>query len=199
MSKVHHVIIIPGLGDEIGKITWATNFWSRFGLNPTVHSVGWHTREKEFQPKLQILIDIVDTFADKGDRVSLVGYSAGGSAALNTFFERRETVHRVINICGRLRTGTQNGFRSFNVRTATSPTFSGSVKLFESNENLLTSQDKQKIMTVRPLFGDELVPADTIILRDAYNITIPTPEHVFSIAMALTAFSKPLITFLTKE
>jgi len=54
-------------------------------------------------------------------------------------------------------------------------------------------------MTVRALFGDELVPADTAILRGAHNIVVPTPEHVFSIAIALTLFSRPLITFLTKE
>lgn len=199
MTKKHHTIIIPGLGDEVNKMIWATYHWRRSGLDPIVHSVGWHGGEKEFQPKLQILVDMIDEFADDGDRVSLVGCSAGGSAALNAFFERREAVYRVINVCGRLRTGSQNGFRSFDARTATSPPFAESVKLFESHENLLTHQDRQKVMTVRALFGDELVPADTTILRGAYNTVVPTPEHVLSIAMALTIFSKPLITFLAKE
>lgn len=199
MNKEHHTIFIPGLGDEVNKMTWATNFWRRFGLDPIVHSVGWHNGEREFQPKLQILVDMIDKFANDGDKVSLVGCSAGGSAAFNAFFERRNVVYRVINVCGRLRTGSQNGFRSFDARTASSPPFAESVKLFESHEALLTEQDKQKVMTVRALFGDELVPADTTILRGAYNTVVPTPEHVFSIAMALTLFSRPLITFLKKE
>lgn len=199
MIKEHHTIFIPGLGDEVNKMIWATNHWRRFGLDPIVHSVGWHDGEKYFQPKLKILVDMIDKYADGGNSVSLVGCSAGGSAALNAFFERREVVYRVINVCGRLRTGPQNGFRSFGARTASSPPFAESVKLFESNENLLTNQDRQKIMTVRALFGDELVPADTTILQGAYNTVVPIPEHVLSIAMALTIFAKPLITFLTKE
>lgn len=145
------------------------------------------------------LLKMIDQYVEDGDKVSLVGCSAGGSAALNAFFERRNTVHRVINVCGRLRTGEQRGFRSYEARTASSLPFAQSVKLFESREDLLSAKDREKVMTVRALFGDELVPADTTILRGAYNTVIPTPEHVFSIAMALTIFSKPLITFLTQE
>lgn len=99
---------------------------------------------------------------------------------------------------GRLRSGNQRVFRSFETRTASSPSFAKSVQLFESREELLSDNDRQKIMTVRALFGDELVPADTTILRGAYNTVVPTPEHVLSIGMALTLFSRPLITFLTK-
>lgn len=116
----------------------------------------------------------------------------------NAFFERRDIIYRTINVCGRLRCGNQRGFRSFEARTASSPSFAQSIKLFESREDLLSDQDRKKVMTVRALFGDELVPADTIVLRGAYNTVVPTPEHLFSIAMALTVFSRPLITFLTK-
>ena len=142
---------------------------------------------------------MIDRFANDGDRISLVGCSAGASAALNAFIERKNIIYRVITVCGRLKTGNQRSFRSFPARTATSLSFAESVKLFESHEHLLSDQDRQKIMTVRALFGDELVPADTAILRGAHNIVVPTPEHVFSIAIALTLFSRPLITFLTKE
>ncbi len=197
-KKEHSVIIVPGLGDETKKLEWATNYWQRYSLEPIVHSVGWRDGETEFQPKLQGLVDLIDELADKGDKVSLVGTSAGGSAVCNAFIERRNTVHRVINVCGRLRAGTQKGFRSFEVRSATSPAFAQSIKLFESRETTLTDDDRRKIMTVRAMFGDELVPGDTTILRGAYNTRIPTPEHVFSIGMALTLFSKPLIVFLKK-
>lgn len=197
MAEKHYAIFIPGLGDEVNKMTWATNHWRQHGVEPTVHSLGWYDGKNEFQPKLQTLIDKIDKYANEGNKISLIGCSAGGSAALNAFFERRNIVHRVINVCGRLKTGDQRGFRSFGTRTASSPLFAESVKLFESREYLLSDQDRQKVMTVRALFGDELVPANTAMLYSAYNTVIPTPEHVFSIAMALTVFSKPLITFLT--
>ena len=197
MSKKHHVIIVPGLGDDADKLSWLTNHWRKHGLEPIVHSVGWHDEQK-FQPKLSVLVEMIDRYAQNGDKVSLVGCSAGGSAVLNAFFERKNVVHRVISVCGRLRSGNQKGFRSFEARTDSSPSFATSVQLFESREDSLSDNDRQKIMTVRALFGDELVPADTTILRGAYNTVVPTPEHVLSIAMALTLFSRPLITFLTK-
>lgn len=198
MLNKHRVIIIPGLGDEVNKTSWATNHWRRYGLEPFVHSAGWHDG-KEFQSKLRTLIEMIDKFIKYGDRVSLVGCSAGGSAVLNAFFKRKELVHKVINICGRLRYGKQKGFRSYEARTASSPSFAQSVKLFASRENLLSIHDRKKVMTVRALFGDELVPGDTAILSMANNMVIPTMEHIFSIAMALTLFSRPLITFLKHE
>lgn len=199
MSKKHSVIFITGLGEEVDKTRWAVSHWRNGGLNPIVHSVGWHDSETKFQPKLERLIEMIDILTEEGDKVSLVGCSAGGSAALNAFFERKNIVYRVINVCGRLRTGTQEGFRSFAKMTKSSPPFAESIKLFESHEKLLSETDRQKVMTVRSLFGDELVPSDTSILIGAYNTTVPTPEHMFSITMALTIFSSPLITFLTKS
>ncbi|EKD67425.1 MAG: hypothetical protein ACD_48C00415G0001, partial [uncultured bacterium] len=83
--------------------------------------------------------------------------------------------------------------------TKVSQSFAQSVQLFESREHVLSNKDRQNIMTVHALFGDELVPADTTTLRGAYNTVVPTLEHVFSIAMSLTLFSRPLITFLKKE
>jgi len=198
MSKEHRVIIVPGLGDDADKLSWLTNHWRRYGLEPVVHSIGWFDNEKEFQSKLQTLVEMIDTYAQNGDKVSLVGCSAAGSAVLNAFFERKNVVHKVISVCGRLRSGNQKGFRSFETRTASNPSFARSVQLFESREDLLSDQDRKKVMTVRALFGDELVPADTAVLHGAYNTVVPTPEHVFSIGMALTLFSGPLITFLTK-
>ncbi len=54
-------------------------------------------------------------------------------------------------------------------------------------------------MTVRAMLGDELVPSDTTLLKDAYNIQVPTIEHMLSIAASLTIFSKRLIDFLLSD
>jgi len=199
MTKKHSVIVVPGLGDETRKLELLTSHWQRHGLKPTVYSVRWCDGEVEFQPKLERIIKLIDTLSSKGDTVSLVGISAGGSAVCNAFIKRRNAVHKVINVCGRLRTGNQRGFCSFESRSASSPAFAQSVKLFEKKESSLTNEDRQKIMTVRAMFGDELVPANTTVIRGAYNTQVPTPEHLLSIGAALTVFSRPLIVFLTKE
>lgn len=200
MSKEHKVIVIPGLGDSRTKpLELLTNNWRRQGLEPIVHAVGWHDGEDSFEPKLHRLVEMIDKFVDQGDVVSLVGTSAGGSAALNAFIERRNVVHRIINVCGRLRVGPITGFRSFESKSKSSPAFAESVKLAETQEKLLSPSDRQKIMTVRAMFGDELVPPNTTIVQGAYNTVVPTPEHMFSIGSALTIFSKPLIVFLKQD
>lgn len=200
MSKEHKVIVIPGLGDGRTKpLELLTSHWKRQGLEPVIHAVGWHDGEDSFEPKLHRLVEMIDGFVDQGDVISLVGTSAGGSAALNAFVERKNVVHRVINVCGRLRVGPTEGFRSFESKSKSSPAFAESVKLCETQEKLLLPADRQKIMTVRAMFGDELVPPETTVLQGAYNTIVPTPEHVFSIGSALTIFSRPLIIFLKQD
>ena len=199
MSKTHNVIIIPGLGDQKKPFEWATNHWRTHGLEPLVYSVGWRDGQKSFIPKLHRLLEVIDRFVEKGDMVSLVGASAGGSAALNAFAQRKTAVQRVINICGRLRVGNAMGFRSLRIQSMSSPAFAESVTLCERHSELLSEKDRKKCMTVRAMFGDELVPPETTVLRGAHNIQVPTPEHMFSIFLALTIFSKPLIGFLKQQ
>lgn len=199
MQTHHRVIVVPGLGEHPERIAWFVRHWRRHGLKPMVHLMGWHDGEKEFLLKLQMLLEIIDQCAARGERVSLVGCSAGGSAVLNAFGERREAVHRVISISACLRRESKNGFPAYASRAASSPSFDASVRLFETNEHLLTDQDRKKIMTVRAVFGDSVVPADTTILPGAQNTTVPVPGHLPSIVAALTSFSSPLIAFLTPE
>jgi len=195
----HKVIIIPGLGDDTRMIKFATNHWQNFGLDIVPYSMGWRDGKNDLKSKLQRLVGLIDEFSQKGNTVSLIGTSAGGSAVLSAFIERRNTIHRVVNVCGRLRTGSQKGIRSFKVRTASSPAFAQSVRLCEERESELGDNDRLRIMTVRAMFGDELVPSDTATIEGAYNIKIPTIEHMFSIGMALTIFSKPIISFLNEN
>lgn len=196
MSKKHSVIIIPGLGDEVNSIELATGHWKKFGLEPVVHSVGWHDEEANFAPKLSILLNLVDELVENNDTLSLVGTSAGGSAVINAFYERKNKVHKVVNVCGRLRVGTKTGFRSFSAKTRSSRAFEESVKLCESRLSTFSQESLNRVMTVRAMFGDELVPPDTVRVQGALNTQIPTVEHILTIGMALTIFSKPIISFL---
>lgn len=188
------VFIIPGLGDGVNKTIWITNHWRNYSLEPVVYSARWNS-EENFKEKLTKLLGQIDLCISNGDNVSLVGCSAGASMVLNAFLERKNVVNKVVSICGRLRTGNQKGFRSLEVRSKHSPSFFESVKLFENKEHILSPADKNRIMTIRSLFGDELVPSETAILTGAHNITIPVAEHSLSIIMTLI-FSNKLINFL---
>lgn len=158
--------------------------------------MGWRDGSTEFQPKINKILTLVDQLANDGD-LSIVGTSAGGSAALNIFLERPKIIKKAVSICGRIKTGNHK-WRSLERMSATSATFRQSVLRFEQKEGNMADELRQRVMTVTARFGDELVPSDTSILEGACNIKVPTLEHVFSIAMALTLFAKPVIHFIQR-
>lgn len=195
MKQTHSVIVIPGLGDNSNYIKLLTKSWNKCGLDIIAYPIGWNDGTREFQPKLDKLLRLIDKLHAAGEMVSIVGTSAGGSAALNAFVGRKNIIHKVVNVCGRLRVGPESGFWSFVLRTKQSPSFANSVRMFESKESLLTENDRKRIMTIMPLFGDQLVPASTVPIEGALNKKIFMGEHILSIATAMTIYS-PLKKFL---
>lgn len=45
MVEEVHVVIIPGLGNEIQKHIWASDRWKKFGIIPHVFDAKWKTEE----------------------------------------------------------------------------------------------------------------------------------------------------------
>jgi hypothetical protein len=197
MSKEHHVLVVPGLGGENAGFRKIVDPWKKYGFTPHVHDVRWKDGENEFQPKLERLIAVIDELHSHDGIVSLVGTSAGGSAVLNAFFDRKDKIHRVVNVCGRLRAG-QNVYPTLEDASQKSLAFKNSVTLFENREPQLTDEERNKILTIRALF-DEIVPTSTTILQGATNIQIFSVEHILSIAVAMTIYVRPIIEFLQKD
>jgi hypothetical protein len=194
MSCKHHVVITPGISGEIRGLKFATKNWQkRYGIYPEVIQTVWKD-EIGLEPKLKKVTDLIDSLVEKGHKVSLIGTSAGGSLMMNAFVDRVGVVEKAINVCGFLRPGTEEGYRSLEERSAESIAFRESVLRFEKLENKLTAEDRKKILTVRPLW-DELVPGKTVTVDGALNIQIPTIEHVFSIATAMVLYD-PVVKFL---
>lgn len=195
MPQTHSVIIIPGLGDNVQAIKLLEKSWKKFGLDIIPHSIGWRDGENDFKPKLERLLKLIDKLHKEGKKVSLVGTSAGGSAVLNAFVKRKNVIHKVVNVCGRLRVGPESGFRSFALKSKSSLSFADSVKMFESKESLLTEKDRKRIMTIMPIFGDQLVPSSTVFIEGAVNKKIFMGEHILSITYAMAIYT-PLKKFL---
>ena len=194
MKTPHYIIIIPGLGDNVKSMKLATSWWKKYGLEIVVHYVGWRDGSKDFDKKLNEVINLVDELSKKG-QVSVVGTSAGASLAFNTFINRSDKINKAISICGRLKKGNHK-IRSLDKKSSSSSTFKQSVLVFEKNISRLTKDQKSRMMTVSARFGDELVPADTSYLECAYNIKVLSGGHMFSIGLSLTLFSKPVLGFL---
>ena len=194
MASTHSVIILPGLGDRVGNLRFATRWWNAQGLTPYVLRMGWSDRGRNLQNMLNEVIELAEKLSAEG-LVSVVGTSAGGSAAFNVFYERPDLFVHAVNVCGRLREGEHN-FRSLDIMAATSPVFKQSVLLFESRESELTPALRARMMTVRARFGDECVPGDTSRLDGAHSMLVPVFGHGLGSSLALTVFGKQVIRFI---
>lgn len=189
--KKHHLIFVPGLGDNVPPFTWAVNRFKSDIFIPHIHEAPWRPPGEGFKPKLERLLSLIDQLSKDG-QVSLIGISAGGSLVLNAYLQRKNQITKVVNIAGRLRAG---GIPSLDFASRIIPAFRKSVLMFEENEQNLTKTDRNKILTIRGIF-DELVPPQTTILKGAINIQLPLVEHNIIIYSALIFYKKKISTFL---
>lgn len=194
MQIKNHVIIIPGLGNNVPLHIWATKGWKTYGIIPHVFDARWKIEEKGFSEKLERALKLVDSLSKNSSRISLVGNSAGSSFALNLYGKRRKMIHKIIINCGRVRDGDWPWF-TFNQATALTPSFKESVLKAQKLEKKFTSDDRKKILTLRPLF-DEVVPPLTVPIQGATNKTTPFVEHALCIALNMTLFKKQIIDFI---
>jgi len=192
-TNKHYVVILPTLMDDAPVTRMFTGFWPLFGLTPVVLKFGWKDIKDDagLAQNIDIVIAEVDRLAKLG-KVSLIGCSAGGNIMINIFSQRKDIVHRVINICGALRPGGSGS--KFDT-----PAYLKSLQYCEEAIAKLSEEDKKKIMTIRPRLGDEFVKPEQVSVAGAKNISLPTFEHLLSIMTALTIFSRPIIDFLKKE
>lgn len=190
------VILVPGLSDS-RESKLIKNIWKKNGIDVIFFKSKWKSDEN-YQTKLNRLLKLIDE-KSKTNKVSLIGTSAGGSLVLNAFNERKDEINKVITVCSRLKKGKESGFRGFTKRTEKYLSFKESVLNSEENINNFSLEEKQRIMTIYALFGDELAPEDTSIVDGAKNVIIPTGEHLFSIWSSLTWYSKLLIEFVNEK
>lgn len=195
MSKEHHLIIIPGLGDDVKWINWATKGWSRFGITPHVESAHWKDIDESVGVKIERLVKSMDVYLADGE-VSLLGISAGGGLVLNAYCLRKDKIQKMVVVSGRMREGIDKP--SLREAAREHKAFYNSVIFAEDNETRLTDLDRKKFLTTRGL-QDNTVPVSTTPIEGVRNVQIPAIGHLPSIVGALTIFRKPVIDFLTLD
>lgn len=196
MIKEHHIIFVPGLSGSSPLFNKAVGFWKRFGFIPHSHQMAWKDNQ-HFKPKLKNLIKEIDELSEKSSLVSIVGTSAGGSMALNAFYERQNSVYKIVNVGGRLRAG-KNVHPTLGYASRESISFRESVELCEEIQSKLNPFALKRVLTMHPVF-DEVVPISTNTLKGTNNVQIPFVEHILSIGLAMTIFTKPIVEFLREN
>lgn len=185
------VIYIPGLGDK--KLTGqqkAVNLWRLHRVKPELFVMRWYDSEA-FAPKLARLLQVIDKAHKDGYEVSLVAASAGASAAINAFAERPDVIKRVVCICGQIM-----GYDHVsNYTYQCNPSFAESMHRVPASIARLTTEDKQRILSLHPV-ADPVVPVRDTRLPGSIEGRLPTTGHATSIAYALTLGSRKIMRFI---
>ncbi|MFA5004356.1 MAG: hypothetical protein WC498_03730 [Candidatus Saccharimonadales bacterium] len=190
----HAVIYVPGLGDgRVGGRRALIATWRIYGVRPVVHQMNWADKQP-FAVKLQSLLQHIDTLANNGYRVSLVGESAGASAAMAAYAARQDVVHRVVCICGKLR-NPQTVHPNTYLRN---PAFAESMAALPAALVGLGSEKLARVRSIHPL-SDPTVPIGDTVIAGAESKTIPTIGHSNGIFLGDTLFSFLVVPFLKRR
>jgi len=183
----HHVIYVPGLGDHrtYGQ-DMAIQLWRLFGLVPHYFPLGWATRDG-FDVKLGWLLERIDSLRRQGHTVSLVGVSAGASAALAAYAARPQLVG-VVCICGKI----QRPERVQPITYQNNPDFEESMQRVATNLRKLQQRGQlENIMSIHPLRDRTVALEDTKIVGTTEK-TIPAWSHASGIFVGVL-FGAPII------
>jgi hypothetical protein len=155
----HHIICIPGLGDSrsYGQDIAIKVWWRRFGFVPHYFPLGWNKKEG-FATKLNRLTHLIDQLSQGGDLVSLVGISAGASAAINAYVESGK-VCGVVYICGKI----NNPGNVSPSRHLANPDFRGSLQQLQTSLQQLKADDRERFLNIHPYFDLTVPYSDTVI------------------------------------
>ncbi len=189
-----HVMYIPGLGDKrtflVQKLF--VRAWRAYGVRGHYFTVGW-AENTPIAPKLERLINKIDALAEKGDKVALIGASAGASLALNAFVRRPDKVVGVVCISGKIHNPQNIAAEVYEVN----PGFKESLDLLDSSLKKLAPVLRKRIRSVYST-GDILIPAHDSILSGAENVSVDKLGHTAHIVMQITKGARINIRFLKK-
>lgn len=193
---MQHLIIIPGLGDDVRYTKFLTRNWEKkYNIRPHVVAFGWSGDAQKFQERYEKVEKYMDEFLENNKNVSILGISAGGSAVINLFYPRRDKIKKLVTVCGRVR--DPNVRKMWNHKPEVLGVYQESVKLCEKNLDKLTLDDKKRILTISP-FYDEVVPLRTMTIEGANNEKVFAAQHMVSIALSMSLYSKTIVDFLKK-
>lgn len=187
-----HILYIPGLGDSYDRYRkQALRLWSLFGVDAQLIPMNWYDG-LSYERKFKQASDVIVQLAKAGERVTLVGESAGGSMAINLFAAHPE-VACLITIAG--------------VNKATTPVISKTLRrgpAFATSRQRLADalpkipdRRRQNIHTLSGLI-DNVVASPFSIIPGTNRRRVWSIGHVSTIALCLT-FLCGYIVFLAKK
>lgn len=189
---MHQLIVIYGLMDGQQIVRSVVNRLCDTNIEVIHFSMEWG-RSEAFTDKFGRLEKMIKEKSKRGS-VSLLGISAGGSAAILAYCRYPKLIHRVINVCGRLREG-KNVFPALMSNQNHYPAFVESVRTCETAINKLSTTAQGKVLTLRPIY-DEIVPISTMTVGSEQIIAMPLVEHVIATLLGIYFYRGRIKKFL---
>ncbi|MCA9338803.1 hypothetical protein KC939_00470 [Candidatus Saccharibacteria bacterium] len=191
MKKIHTIIYIPGLGDhKLGRQALIIKWWRAFGVQPIIFTMNW-LESGTFEDRMEKLLEKIDELIKKDHAVSIIGVSAGASVALSVFSKRKDTMHKVVCLCGKIGNLDAINPRYFKRH----PNFHASIKELEKSLPTLTAKDKKRVLSIYPIY-DEVVPIKDAILQGSKQKALPIVGHVLGIAYGISIGSFGIVRFI---
>jgi pimeloyl-ACP methyl ester carboxylesterase len=177
----HHVIYVPGIGDDIFLVqSTIIKFWRLFGVYGHCHPMPW-AGSGEYAAKAEALAAYIDKYKAAGHRVSLVGASAGASAVLNAYANRRNEVSKVIYVCAKInRPDTVSA-----VTIGNNPAFKEALAVLQTNVSGFTDADKSHFHSFYSE-KDGLAPYEATHIRGVKETKLPPLRHGLAIIYSLS-------------
>lgn len=179
-KKVVTIVYVPGLGTDQSSLQHKiVNTWSRYGFNVRIHDINWSSKDS-WNLEFNKLLSTIDSITIYGGQTILVGSSAGASACINAFAERKDKINGCILIAGKVNNPNNVGQSYYNKY----PLLRRSLDQILHSLSFLTPADKLKIVS-RYAFVDGLVSRSDSQIDGAKNSIIPMIGHAPSIGFVL--------------
>jgi pimeloyl-ACP methyl ester carboxylesterase len=188
----HHVIYLPGVGDHKNAPFQirALKKWNKFDLVTHFQLIRWNNSES-YELKLKKVISLLDKLYSQNHTISLVGASAGASLAMNVYANRRNKIKAVVLICAKI-----NNPQTLGQKYKTNyPALLDCVKASSQAVKNLKPSDKQKMLTINPLYDGVVARADCNI-TGVKNKIIIAAIHGISIGLAISLYKRTIIKFI---
>lgn len=195
MGTLLHVIYVPGLADnsvrKVGQQLVMKWWQARFHVATDYYDVHWSSGT--FNDKLAGLIALIDQWAAKGQTIALVASSAGSSLALQAFVVRREAVGAFVTISGAL--GPSSDAQAHYLMD--NPPLKASLDRNAQALQSLSTADRARVLVVKPA-ADGVVALHNMDVNGAERLHLPTRQHMWTIAAALTIYSATIMAFIRR-
>ncbi|HVX48424.1 MAG TPA: hypothetical protein VHA05_03655 [Candidatus Saccharimonadales bacterium] len=186
-----HVIYIPGIGDDrTGLQEKIIKTWRCWGVEAELWSMDW-ADTRTWDSKFEAFLGRVDSLAAGGQKVALVGASAGASAAINAYAARQNRISGVVCIAGKINHPETIGKRYRRKNRS----FIESAEQCAASLKSLSPNKRDKIMSRYGAY-DELVPKRDSRIPGAHNRTVLSAGHGVTIALQIIFGAPFFIRFL---